>query len=121
MAFLKKAGRNSTNFFLGGRSIKWPVIGASLFATNIGAEHLAGLSGDSYRYGLSAGSVELTTAITTGFACSTLVVRDFIVEFRPGATEKKQVLYGRFIIILITLLGIGAAYMVYKNEEGIYK
>jgi solute:Na+ symporter, SSS family len=72
MAYRKKAGQNSTNFFLGGRSIAWPVIGASLFATNIGAEHLVGLSGDSYRYGLSAGSVELTTVITLGFACSIL-------------------------------------------------
>ena len=34
MAYRKKAGKNSSNFFLGGRSIKWPVIGASLFATN---------------------------------------------------------------------------------------
>lgn len=72
MAYRKKAGQNSSNFFLGGRSIKWPVVGASLFATNIGAEHLVGLSGDSYRYGLSAGSVELTTAITLGFACAIL-------------------------------------------------
>jgi len=72
MAYSKKAGASSSNFFLGGRTIKWPVIGASLFATNIGAEHLVGLSGDSYRYGLSAGSVELTTAITLGFACSIL-------------------------------------------------
>ncbi len=72
MAYLKKAGRNSTNYFLGGRSIRWPVVGASLFATNIGAEHLVGLSGDSYRYGLSAGSVELTCAITLGFACAIL-------------------------------------------------
>ena len=67
-----KAGQNSSNFFLGGRKITWPIIGASLFATNIGAEHLVGLSGDSYRYGLSAGSVELTTAITLGFACALL-------------------------------------------------
>jgi len=72
MAYRKKAGRNSTNYFLGGRSIRWPVVGASLFATNIGAEHLVGLSGDSYRYGLSAGSVELTCAITLGFACAIL-------------------------------------------------
>ncbi len=72
MAYRKKAGQNSSNFFLGGRSIKWPIIGASIFATNIGAEHLVGLSGDSYRYGLSAGSVELTTAITLGFACAIL-------------------------------------------------
>jgi len=72
MAHRRSAGKNSSNFFLGGRKIKWPVIGASLFATNIGAEHLVGLSGDSYRYGLSAGSVELTTAITLGFACAIL-------------------------------------------------
>ena len=72
MSYRKKAGQNSSNFFLGGRSIKWPIIGASIFATNIGAEHLVGLSGDSYRYGLSAGSVELTTAITLGFACAIL-------------------------------------------------
>jgi len=72
MAYAKKAGKDSTSFFLGGRNMKWPVIGASLFATNIGAEHLVGLSGDSYRYGLSAGSVELTCAITLGFACAIL-------------------------------------------------
>ena len=72
MAYRAKAGESSTNFFLGGRKILWPVIGASLFATNIGAEHLVGLSGDSYRYGLSAGSVELTTYITLGFACAVL-------------------------------------------------
>jgi SSS family solute:Na+ symporter len=72
MAYRKKSGRNSSNFFLGGRSIKWPIIGASLFATNIGAEHLVGLSGDTYRYGLSAGLVELTTVITLGFSCAFL-------------------------------------------------
>ncbi len=72
MARRKKASQNSSNFFLGGRSISWPIVGASLFATNIGAEHLVGLSGDSYRYGLAAGSVELTTAITLGFACAIL-------------------------------------------------
>ena len=72
MAYRKKAGKNSSNFFLGGRAIKWPIVGASLFATNIGAEHLVGLSGDSYRYGLSAGLVELTMPITIGFACAIL-------------------------------------------------
>ena len=72
MAYRKKAGKDSANFFLGGRAISWPVVGASIFATNIGAEHLVGLSGDAYRYGLSAGSVELTTAITLGFACAIL-------------------------------------------------
>lgn len=64
----RKSSANSSRFFLADRSLFWPLIGASLFATNIGAEHLVGLSGDAYRYGLSAGTVELTTCWTLGFA-----------------------------------------------------
>jgi len=62
----------SAGFFLAGRTLVWPVVGASLYATNIGAEHLVGLSGDAYRYGLKAGTVELTTAMCLGFACAAL-------------------------------------------------
>jgi solute:Na+ symporter, SSS family len=64
---------DSEGFFLAGRSLLWPVVGASLYATNIGAEHLVGLSGDSYRYGLKAGAVELGTAITLGITCWVLL------------------------------------------------
>ena len=72
MSYRKKSSQNSSNFFLGGRNIAWPIVGASLFATNIGAEHLVGLSGDAYRYGLSAGSVEIMTIIPIGIACALL-------------------------------------------------
>ena len=68
LAVRKKSSTNSSRFFLADRSLTWPLVGASLFATNIGAEHLVGLSGDAYRYGLSAGTVELTTFWTLGFA-----------------------------------------------------
>ena len=68
LAIRRKASANSSRFFLADRQLSWPLVGASLFATNIGAEHLVGLSGDAYRYGLSAGTVELTTFWTLGFA-----------------------------------------------------
>jgi SSS family solute:Na+ symporter len=64
---------DSSSFFLAGRTLTWPIVGASLFATNIGAEHMVGLSGDSYRYGLCAGAVELTAAICLGFAAAMLL------------------------------------------------
>src|SRR4030042_108580 len=67
------ASESSANFFLAGRRLTWPIIGASLYSTNIGAEHLVGLSGDSYRYGLCAGTVELTTAICLGIAAGVLL------------------------------------------------
>jgi SSS family solute:Na+ symporter len=49
LAVRKKASVDSSHFFLADRSLSWPLVGASLFATNIGAEHLVGLSGDSSR------------------------------------------------------------------------
>jgi SSS family solute:Na+ symporter len=63
----------------------------------------------------------ITSLIAVLNSVSTLVVRDFILEFRPNISEKKQVYYGRIVILLITLLGISAAYMVYKNDEGLFK
>src|SRR5579862_4895816 len=72
LSLRRHSSENSASFFLAGRSLTWPVVGASLFATNIGAEHLVGLSGDAYRYGLCAGSVELTTCICLGIACAWL-------------------------------------------------
>ena len=64
---------DSSSFFLAGRTLTWPIVGASLFATNIGAEHMVGLSGDAYRYGICAGAVELTTAICLGFTAAVLL------------------------------------------------
>lgn len=72
IAARKGASETSSQFFLAGRRLGWPLVGASLFATNIGAEHLVGLSGDAYRYGLRAGTVELTTCICLGIACAVL-------------------------------------------------
>ena len=63
----------------------------------------------------------ITSLIAVLNSVSTLVVRDFIVEFHPDIPEKKQVSLGRYIIMIATFLGIGAAYMVYKSEEGLYK
>jgi len=63
----------------------------------------------------------VTSLIAVLNSVSTLVVRDFLLEFRPNLSEKKQVFSGRIVIFLITFLGIGAAYLVYKNEEGLYK
>jgi SSS family solute:Na+ symporter len=63
----------------------------------------------------------ITSLIGVLNSVSTLVVRDFITEYKPNIDEKKQVSIGRVVILFMTLLGIGAAYLVYKNEEGLFK
>ncbi len=52
LALRARKSAGSDEFFLAGRRLTWPIVGASLLATNIGAEHMVGLCGDAYRYGL---------------------------------------------------------------------
>jgi len=40
--------KNSEDYFLGGRSLTWPVVGISLFAANISSSTLIGLAGAAY-------------------------------------------------------------------------
>lgn len=42
---LKGLDQDSSAYFLGGRNLPWFIVGASLFASNIGSEHLVGLAG----------------------------------------------------------------------------
>ena len=50
--------RGSEDFFLAGRSLTWPLIGLSLFATNISTEHFVGLAAGGNREGLVQGGYE---------------------------------------------------------------
>ncbi len=50
-------------YFLGGRNIGWFVIGASLFASNIGSEHLVGLAGAGARGDFVSGQFEVLASL----------------------------------------------------------
>jgi uncharacterized sodium:solute symporter family permease YidK len=42
---MRQRQQSSTDYFLAGRNMPWFVIGASIFASNIGSEHIVGLAG----------------------------------------------------------------------------
>jgi SSS family solute:Na+ symporter len=50
--------QNSDDYFLAGRNLSWPLIGFSLFATNISTEHFVGLAEGGYAKGLVVGGYE---------------------------------------------------------------
>lgn len=54
----RKSLQDSSSYFLGGKSIGWLAIGASLFASNISAEHFIGLAGTGAKSGLAVGQFE---------------------------------------------------------------
>lgn len=42
---IRKKQKNTEDYFLAGRNVGWFVVGASIFASNIGSEHVVGLAG----------------------------------------------------------------------------
>lgn len=51
--------RNTEDYFLAGRNVGWFVIGASIFASNIGSEHVVGLAGTGAESGMPMAHYEL--------------------------------------------------------------
>jgi len=54
---------SAQGYFLGGRDSGWFVIGASLFASNIGSEHLIGLAGTAAASGVAVSQFELLASL----------------------------------------------------------
>ncbi len=61
----EKAGRkkDTSDYFLAGKSLPWWAIGASLIAANISAEQIIGMAGSGYAVGLAIASYEWMAAL----------------------------------------------------------
>jgi SSS family solute:Na+ symporter len=60
----KKEASASSDYFLAGKTLKWPMIGLALFATNISCLHLVSLAQSGFDDGLLAGNFEWMAAFT---------------------------------------------------------
>ncbi len=61
--WLGRRHETAEDFFLAGRGMVWPVIGFSLFASNISSSTLVGLAGDAYGAGISVYNYEWMAAV----------------------------------------------------------
>ncbi|MFH1143647.1 MAG: sodium:solute symporter [Candidatus Eisenbacteria bacterium] len=59
----RRTRASSQEYFLAGRHTGWFVIGASLFASNIGSEHLVGLAGTGAASGVAVGQFEVLASL----------------------------------------------------------
>ena len=63
-AYMQERGdETAAGYFLGGRNVGWFVVGASLFVSNIGSEHLVGLSGTGADSGVAVGQFEIIASL----------------------------------------------------------
>jgi solute:Na+ symporter, SSS family len=60
----KRSAGESRDYFLAGGTLRWPVIGLALFATNISCVHLVSLAQSGYDSGLLNGNFEWMAALT---------------------------------------------------------
>jgi len=102
-----KKGASSEEFFLAGKSLRWPIIGAALFTANISTIHLVGLAADGYRIGLVVGNFEWMAAFT--LIILGLVFAPFYLRNRlrtlPEYLEKRYSPITRTFMAFIAILG----------------
>jgi solute:Na+ symporter, SSS family len=82
----------STDYFLAGRNTGWFIVGASLFASNIGSEHLVGLAGTGAASGVAVAQFEILAAFIL------LLLGWLFVPFylRSGVTTMPEFLERRY-------------------------
>jgi len=109
--------KTTTDYFLAGRNIGFFAIGASIFATNIGSEHIVGLAGQGATTGLAMAHYELHAWIVV------LLAWVFVpFYYQAGVFTMPEFLERRFgprprwILSLVSL----AAYVLTKVSVTIY-
>src|SRR5574339_1221859 len=56
---VSKSKDETADYFLAGRNLSWWIVGASIFASNIGSEHVVGLAGSGAADGVAMAHYEL--------------------------------------------------------------
>ncbi len=108
---------STSDYFLGGRNIGWFAIGGSLFASNIGSEHIVGLAGNGATIGMSMAHWELHSwvLLMLGWVFVPYYYNSKVFTM-PEFLEKRFNATARWILSIISL----AAYVLTKVSVTVY-
>jgi SSS family solute:Na+ symporter len=114
---MRQKQRTSTDYFLAGRNLGWLIIGASIFASNIGAEHLVGLAGSGATDGVAMAHYELHAwcLLVLGWIMVPFYMRSKVFTM-PEFLERRFSPTARTVLSLISLV----AYVLTKMAVGIF-
>jgi len=109
--------KNTEDYFLAGRNVGWFVIGASIFASNIGSEHVVGLAGTGAESGMPMAHYELHAWIVLllGWLFLPFYFRSKAFTM-PEFLEKRFDSRSRWFLSVFSLLG----YVITKVSVTIY-
>ena len=112
----KQKQKSSGDFFLAGRDATWLAIGASIFASNIGSEHLIGLAGAGASSGMAMAHWEIQgwMILILGWVFVPFYSRSMVLTM-PEFLERRYNKESRTILSVISLV----SYVLTSSRDGI--
>jgi SSS family solute:Na+ symporter len=114
---IRQKADTTTDYFLAGRHLGWLVVGASIFASNIGSEHLVGLAGSGATDGVALAHYELHAwcLLVLGWVMVPFYMRSQVFTM-PEFLERRFSPTARTLLSVISLV----AYVLTKIAVGIF-
>ena len=114
---IRKGRDTADDYFLAGRNLGWFVVGASIFASNIGSEHVVGLAGSGATSGVALAHYELHAwcLLVLGWVLIPFYVRSRVFTM-PEFLERRFSPTARWVLSIISLV----AYVLTKMAVGIF-
>src|SRR6476646_12085052 len=116
-AVKKKSKTSAEDYFLAGRQLSWFIIGASIFASNIGSEHVVGLAGSGATDGVALAHYELHAwcLLVVAWVFVPFYMRSMVYTM-PEFLERRFSTASRYILSIISLI----MYVISKVAVGIF-
>jgi solute:Na+ symporter, SSS family len=114
---LRKSKDTADDYFLASRNLGWFIVGASIFASNIGSEHLVGLAGAGATSGVALAHYELHAwcLLVLGWVFVPFYMRSMVYTM-PEFLERRFSPGARWVLSIISLV----AYVLTKFAVGIF-
>ncbi|MGD1071024.1 MAG: sodium:solute symporter [Bryobacteraceae bacterium] len=114
---VKKGKDSTTDYFLAGRNLGWWIIGASIFASNIGSEHIVGLAGSGATSGVAMAHYELHAwcLLVLGWVFVPFYMRSMVFTM-PEFLERRFSEGSRYVLSIISII----TFIISKIAVGIF-
>jgi solute:Na+ symporter, SSS family len=114
---IQKGKDNPADYFLAGRNLSWWVIGASIFASNIGSEHIVGLAGSGAKDGVALAHYELHAwcLLVLAWVFVPFYARSLVFTM-PEFLERRFAAPSRYVLSIVSLI----TFIVSKIAVGIF-
>jgi SSS family solute:Na+ symporter len=114
---IRRSKDTAADYFLAGRNLGWWVIGASIFASNIGSEHVVGLAGSGAKDGVAMAHYELHAwcLLVLAWVFVPFYARSMVFTM-PEFLERRFSAASRYVLSIVSLI----TFVVSKIAVGIF-